>query len=840
MKGPLIFFGSGGYSLTVLKVLQARNTTPTAVVTYPGSPVYKWATERQLQTLTPATLIEPNFIDAIRTYNADLFVVAGFSKLPQELFELPHQATVNIHPSLLPAFRGSEPEIAQIYTDAHHTGVTIHIIDNTIDHGPIIAQAVYNPPIWPMSAARLSFELGHLGANLLVDKIQTDLPLTSGHAQNESGASYTKQILREQTGVLNHEQDHTVLWRTFCAFGWNGNAYLQLTNTDTNQEVTVTSAYMRNGFFVIRTVSIDGVSCTYDEFLSHYQLLMQKKWTQFSTSHNVKITTSQKDSQSSNPVIRLREMIQQRVVVFGDTHTIVESGVSRPHSWLLDFRNIFLDSTALETIADIFWSKYKDQYPFQVGGQETAAIPLIAAIVIQGGRRGTPVNGFYLRKERKKNGLQKNVEGEVTDHPIILVDDLINSGKTQEQQLSILHNLGKTVTGIFTIVRFRENRHYRFASENNINIHSLFTPTDFGLAAHSSKSDKPPQVSNFKMVWKFNSDNPNLFYVVPKSRPVLDHDNLYFGADNGTFWALDQATGAVVWKHHIWRTAAGKAIFSSPILHKGMVIYGAYDGNVYARHAKDGTKKWTFNEADWVGSSPCVAARLGLVFIGLEFGLFKHRGGIAALDSETGRKKWEFAMDGLTHASPAYESKYNAVGIGCNNHMFYLLDAKSGTLRWQFETKGDIKYTPAFDTKHNRVLFGSFDGNLYACAVDSGEVVATFATAGEIYSTPKVYQDSVFVTSMDKCIYCLDRRTLEKIWHFETYGKILSSPEIINDRVYVGSNDGFLYELGLDGKPTGFFHTGERMVNNVVYNKRNDSFYAPTFANEIYKLKRLQ
>ncbi|MDZ4205640.1 MAG: hypothetical protein U1C12_00260, partial [Patescibacteria group bacterium] len=94
---------------------------------------------------------------------------------------------------------------------------------------------------------------------------------------------------------------------------------------------------------------------------------------------------------------KLKEIILKEVFVTKDKEKIV-STEGENSTWLFDFRRVLLKPESLNLIAEIFWKHFKDQYPFQVGGQETAAIPLIAAIVMKSRELGTPVNGFYLRK----------------------------------------------------------------------------------------------------------------------------------------------------------------------------------------------------------------------------------------------------------------------------------------------------------------------------------------------------------------------------------------------------------------------------------------------------------
>ena len=107
----------------------------------------------------------------------------------------------------------------------------------------------------------------------------------------------------------------------------------------------------------------------------------------------------------------------------------------------------------------------------------------------------------------------------------------------------------------------------------------------------------------------------------------------YFGSDSGYFWALRQSDGSVAWKFKVGYPVNGKSIFSTPAIDDEKVYFGSYDGNVYALDKSSGRLSWKFGDADFVGSSPALAPDLGLLFIGLEFGLFRKQGGIAAISN---------------------------------------------------------------------------------------------------------------------------------------------------------------------------------------------------------------
>ena len=532
---------------------------------------------------------------------------------------------------------------------------------------------------------------------------------------------------------------------------------------------------------------------------------------------------------------KLKKIIKEQGLVTESRQKII-SPRGAESNWLFDLRNIFLKPNSLNLIAEIFWHYFEKKYPFQIGGQEIAAIPLVSAIILKSHQAGKPISGFIIRKSRKPTGLQKIIEGEINENEIVLIDDLINSGTTILRQIKILEEQNKKVDSVFTLIRFGDEQYYKFIREKRTKLISLFTIKDFNLFLNS-KNDKMAMSQNFKEIWRIQSPEPNYFYIVPKSAPTFDGDKLYFGSDSGYFWAVNQIDGTTACKFKVGSPIMGKSIFSSPILCENIVYFGSYDGNVYALDTIAGKKKWVFWDAEWVGSSPSIAPELNSLFIGLEFGLFKKKGGVAALDLKTGKKKWEYKMPEYVHSSPAYCPEKNIVAIGCNDFNVYMFDAKNGKLKWQFKTDGEIKASLAFDAKRNIVLFGSFDANLYVLDIDSGEIKGKYKTEDKIYSTPLIYKDNVYFGSLDKNLYSLNLDSGKLNWQFKAEGRFFADPIIIDEKIYIGSTDGRLYEIDAQtGKLSDFFQTTERIVNKIAYNPKTKRFFLPTYANEIYCL----
>lgn len=834
-----VFFGHSRFSQSVLETLKARGYLPRAVVTKHASDAMRWAERNGVEIIIPEHSEDEVMLKKLRSFDVKFFIVAAYSKLPQSVFTIPKHGTLNVHPSLLPKYRGACPEQAQILNDEQDVGVTIHLIDEEFDHGPIVAQKKITIEQYAPHASDLGIELTIHAGNLLADALPK---LVRGDIQpvpqDDQAATYTRDTVPNQPVLIPLDDSPREQYKRFRALGRSPGVFFEHRNdAGETLRIFVKGAYFRNQIFIVTSVGVNNKAYSYDEFLDEFGLVDDPSWNAHSAKRNGAVA-SHIDMNSDDPCIRLREAIFQHVIVYPGEAKIVEpTGKESNESWLFDFRNILMRSEYMNLIADIFWQRYADLYPFQVGGQEVAAIPMICAIALKGEQLGKPVNSFFVRKSRKKTGMQRAIEGELTDDRIILVDDLMNFGTTQLRQIELLEEEGRNVSDVFVITLFRTKDTYHDLLKRNIRISHLFTPKDFGLSALPTP-ELPQLKSEFVPLWKFESADPNFFHVVPKSAPIADKDKIYFGSDNGIFWAINQEDGSVAWKFKIWRTAQNKAIFSSPALYENTVYFGAYDGHVYALDTTTGKKRWDYWDADWIGSSPALAPDLNLLFVGLEFGLIGKRGGIVALDASTGVKRWEHIMPGLTHASPAYSKKYGVVGVGCNDGVFRMFNAKKGTLLWECATGEDVKSSAVFDEQRGYVLFGSFDGHIYVCDVQTGEIKHKFVTDGPIYSTPLVHGRTAYITSLDKRLYAVDLDTFNEKWRFETSGRIFTNPEIIDGHIYIGSNDGFLYEISEEGKMSDFFSTRERIVNNVAYNATTKRFFLLTHANELYCLKK--
>ncbi len=532
--------------------------------------------------------------------------------------------------------------------------------------------------------------------------------------------------------------------------------------------------------------------------------------------------------------------IRDRAILRSENQRLI-SPKGASNTWQIDLRRVFMDPKLLDAMADLFWEKCADAMPFQVGGMEVAAIPLLSAILIKSVVRGTPVNGFIVRKERKAYGAGGLIEGTLTDAPIVIVDDLINSGTSLEKVRVVLEMEKKSIALVFVVIDYHSPGGEAWRAAHSIQVRSAFTLTDFGLSIEKPEARLK---AVFRNKWNFAAPDPNFFHRVPKSFPATDGKRVYFGSDCGVFWCLNARDGSVEWKFTV-NAWGHKNLWSAPALDDGKIYFGSYDGNVYCLDAQTGTEVWRFTGADWVGSSPALAPELGLLFIGLEFAVEGKRGSIAALRLDTGEKVWEHPTKRYTHASPAYWPEQELVACGSNDNEMFLFDARTGVLRWRFETrsegaeKGSIRHAPAFDTKRGHVVTGCADGRIYIIDVETGREVWSVRTDNTIYTVPLIVDDTAYIGSTDKYLYVLDleRRVVKK--KIYAGSKIFGPPRLLEGRIYFGASSGMIYEIDpvtLD--ITGTHQLPDAVTNALTYSPETGDFYALTYVNQLFAFRR--
>jgi methionyl-tRNA formyltransferase len=293
-KIPFVYFGSSKLSVIVLDELLKLGYQPSLIVTTPDKPqgrklvmtpnvVKTWANEHAIKVLSPIKL-DDEFIASLKIVNWPLFIVASYGKIiPNEIIEMPTHKTLNIHPSLLPQYRGASPLPTAILEDTKKTGITIMQLDKEMDHGPIVAQKEINLtdyfkewPVYEDFEEFMAIEGAKLLAEILPDWVSGKI---STQEQDHAKATYTKKITKED-GLINLSSEQLndtrsipqetayAIFRKIQAFHEWPQAHFFIEREGKKIRVKITEASFENNTLNIKKVIPEGKKeMLYEDFM---------------------------------------------------------------------------------------------------------------------------------------------------------------------------------------------------------------------------------------------------------------------------------------------------------------------------------------------------------------------------------------------------------------------------------------------------------------------------------------------------------------------------------------------------------------------------------------------
>lgn len=270
MSNPLFaFFGTPRFAVRVLDALETHGLIPAVVITAPdkpqgrglevkASPVKEWALMRKIEVLSPATLRDETFVAELQNTDWDVFLVAAYNKLiPKHILDIPRKGALNVHPSLLPKFRGPSPALSAILADEHLTGVSIMQMSEKMDTGPIIAQAriELEESEWPPKGSVFEDLLATEGGNLLAETLPEWLAGSiTPEVQDEHQATYTKKF-DSNDARIDLQGNPREQFLKIRAFDKNPRAYFI---DGRGKRVIVTDATITNGTLEVLKVIPEG------------------------------------------------------------------------------------------------------------------------------------------------------------------------------------------------------------------------------------------------------------------------------------------------------------------------------------------------------------------------------------------------------------------------------------------------------------------------------------------------------------------------------------------------------------------------------------------------------
>lgn len=222
----IIFMGTPEFAVETLKALVEGGYCVVAVVTQPdkpvgrhqdtlqASPVKQYALSQGLPVLQPIKMKDPDFVEQLRSFKADLQVVVAFRMLPEVVWAMPRYGTFNVHAALLPQYRGAAPINWAVINGERQTGVTTFFLDKDIDTGRIIMQKPFEIKD-DYNVENVYDGLMHLGADIAIETIDR---IISG---NGSVASLPQEDMIP-TGTVLHNAPK--IFKETCVINWNSTA----------------------------------------------------------------------------------------------------------------------------------------------------------------------------------------------------------------------------------------------------------------------------------------------------------------------------------------------------------------------------------------------------------------------------------------------------------------------------------------------------------------------------------------------------------------------------------------------------------------------------------------
>ena len=223
----IVFMGTPEFAVETLKALVENEYNVVAVVTQPDKPVGRHQTEMQpsevkkfalmhgLPVLQPEKMKDPEFVEQLRSYKANLQVVVAFRMLPEVVWAMPEYGTFNVHAALLPQYRGAAPINWAVINGETQTGVTTFFLDHDIDTGRIIMKKTFDIP----DEADVEYVydgLMHLGAEICIETLEAIIA-ADGHPQTIAQEDISPSSLLPSPSSLNAAPK---IFKETCEIDW--------------------------------------------------------------------------------------------------------------------------------------------------------------------------------------------------------------------------------------------------------------------------------------------------------------------------------------------------------------------------------------------------------------------------------------------------------------------------------------------------------------------------------------------------------------------------------------------------------------------------------------------
>jgi outer membrane protein assembly factor BamB len=244
-------------------------------------------------------------------------------------------------------------------------------------------------------------------------------------------------------------------------------------------------------------------------------------------------------------------------------------------------------------------------------------------------------------------------------------------------------------------------------------------------------------INTGRVLWR----HPTPHGQMAASPAVFGEELVYHGID-GNVWVLNRTTGT-----ELWHFVVGSPIESSPIVYRGVDYFGAWNGTLYALDLRGRALRWTRTLGAKITSSAAIAG--SVLYIG------DYAGRLWALSVKTGATRWTETVNGRIYGTPSVAG--GRVFVGSSDGKSVTAFTTSGGFLWRVNAGSYVYSSPA--VWGGRVFFGSYGGVFYCLAASSGRILWTVGAGGPISGSPAVVDGVAYAGSFSHHIVGVDVRT---------------------------------------------------------------------------------
>lgn len=252
----------------------------------------------------------------------------------------------------------------------------------------------------------------------------------------------------------------------------------------------------------------------------------------------------------------------------------------------------------------------------------------------------------------------------------------------------------------------------------------------------------------------------------------------------------------------LWKFPVEDGAFeATPVIVDGVVYIGDLDGTFYALDLASGEKRWTFlNPSERVGFNSAAGVRDGRAYVG------DVEGNFYCLDLAKGEKLWDAKAEGEINSGANFYKDF--VLFGSQDSKLYCLNATTGQEAWKHATGDQVRCSPT--VIEGRCFLAGCDGKLHVIDLDHGKEIGAVEIGSPTGSTPAAAGDRIYFGSQGGAFLCVNWREAKEVWQKKNLSRglpIISSAALTDSAVIFGAEDKQLHALDLNGEPLWTFPT---------------------------------